>query len=211
VRALIEGGCLPVVLGGDHAITYPVLRAYDREVTLVQFDAHMDFQDYAGGYKYGHASPMRAISDDLPSVKRIVHAGIRAFRTAEQEVRDSRDRGNCVLSTQDLRRDPSWVEAIPDGSPVYLTLDMDVLDPPLAPGVNAPEPDGLQFGELCEYIRKVADHHEIVGIDVAEVNPLLDANNQLTAFLAVQLLVFTMGEAARSEALHGSGTGDQQK
>jgi agmatinase len=119
-------------------------------------------------------------------------------------VTESRDNGNIVLSVEDLRRQgEDWLESLAPRTRVYVTLDMDVLDPPLVPAVNAPEPDGLQFGELCGLIRQVADRHEIVGIDVVEVNPMLDLPNQLTSFLAVQLVVFTIGQALRSQQRAG--------
>lgn len=200
VRQLLDRGAMPVVLGGDHAITYPVVRAYTEPITLIQFDAHMDYQDFTHGITLGHANPMRA-TDELSHVERIVHAGIRAFRTNEAEVAESRSRGNTVLSVRDIREQrESWLDVVPKGSKVYLTLDMDVLDAPLVPGVNAPEPDGFQFGELCSLVKQVADHTEIVGLDVVEVNPMLDSANQMTAFLAVQLCVFALGHALAGRA-----------
>ena len=152
VRTILSRGAMPLVLGGDHAVTFPVVRAYDEPITLVQFDAHMDYQDFSTGITLGHANPMRAI-DDLPHVEKIVHAGIRSFRTNEDEVLQSRAPGKHgpVGAGHAKVGHRFELKAIPAASKVYLTLDIDVLDAPWSPGSMLPNPTATSLASCARW------------------------------------------------------------
>jgi agmatinase len=189
VQRVLRAGALPVILGGDHAITYPVVRAFDEPLTVVQLDAHVDYQPL-DRVVHSHANPMR-LTSRLAHVTRIVHAGVRSFRTPRQDVLDSTGEGNVVISTRQLRAaGPAAVwDAVPPGSPVYVSIDVDVLDPPLVPGTGSPEPSGLTYDELRDLLAALAEHAQVVGFDLVEVNPLIDIPSAITSFLGVQLVV----------------------
>jgi agmatinase len=189
VAGVLGAGALPVVLGGDHAITYPAIRAYEQPLTVVQLDAHVDYQPL-DRVVHSHANPMR-LTSGLAHVERIVHAGVRSFRTPRQDALDSARDGNVLLSTRRLRAagPGALLEVVPAGEPVYVTIDVDVLDPPLVPGTGSPEPSGLSYDELRELLAALAGHARVVGFDLVEVNPLIDIPSAITSFLGVQLVV----------------------
>jgi agmatinase len=203
---VLRSGALPVTLGGDHAVSYPVVRAYDGFVdrlTVVQFDSHMDYSPITRGIRHSHGHPMRLIRE-LSFVDRLIHVGIRGFKTTAESVTDSRRDGNVVISTMDLRKSATELtDALEIAERVYITVDMDVLDPPLVPGTGAPEPEGLSYEELRDALRLVAKCTEVVGLDLVEVNPLLDSPVSLTAFIGVQLLLDFLGHWAEARAVRG--------
>ncbi|MGH9028762.1 MAG: arginase family protein [Acidimicrobiales bacterium] len=203
VRKILAAGALPVVLGGDHAITYPILKAYDEPLTIVHVDAHMDYAAVGNGASRTHAHPFR-LAAGLDHVTRILHLGIRSFRTSQTEVEDSLADGNVVLTTRELQEyGPEYLsDILPAGERVYVSVDIDVLDLPLVPGVSAAEPDGLQYAELAGLLKFVASTYQVVGMDVAEVNPMLDSPSQVTAFLAVQTVVELLGHVVAASSEH---------
>jgi agmatinase len=194
VGALIASGALPVILGGDHSNTYPVVRAFSDEITVVHFDAHMDYQPFIHGVVHSWGNPMRLVTA-LDHVRRVIQVGIRSFRTQRQDVQDSLAAGNDVITVRKLRTDgpARLLDQIPEGGRVYVSIDMDVLDLPLVPGVSAPEPDGLTYAELRDLLFGIAAKSRVVGFDVVEVNPLLDNPTSQTAFLAVQVIAEFLG------------------
>jgi len=189
VRAILEAGALPVILGGDHGNTFPVVRAFDERLTVVHFDAHVDYQPFIHGVTHSWGNPMRLVTA-LDNVDRIIQVGIRSFRTQQQDVLDSRGAGNEVITVRRLRERgfATLTDLIPENGRVYVSIDMDVLDLPLVPGVAAPEPDGLAYAELRTLLFGIANKAEVVGFDIVEVNPMLDTPTSQTAFLAVQTL-----------------------
>lgn len=195
VRAIRSAGALAVILGGDHSNTYPVVRALDEtSLTVVHFDAHMDFQPFIHGVRHSWGNPIRLVTA-LEHVERVIQVGIRSFRTMRQDVQDSLAAGNDVMTVRALRRDgvARIVDAIPPGGKVYVSVDMDVLDLPLVPGVAAPEPDGLTYSELRDALFAVAARGQVIGFDIVEVNPMLDSKTSQTAFLAVQVIAEFLG------------------
>ncbi len=187
-------GATPVVIGGDHAATYPVLRAYRDDLQFLHFDAHLDYQPFVHGVTQSHGNPVR-MAHGLPSVQHIVQVGMRSFRTDEHHYRDAIRDGNRVLTTRQYLRDGTerlLAELDPD-LPVYISVDLDVLDAALVPGVATPEPDGLDYEHLRDALAAVAENFDVCGLDIVELNPMVDAPNQITSFLCAQLLVETMG------------------
>ena len=194
VSMILERGALPVVLGGCHGITFPVVRAFRDDLYVVHFDAHIDYQPFVHGIIHAAGTPMRMVAT-LPNVKKIVQVGIRAFRTHEGDASDSRHDGNVILSTADIRHagPEAMLREIPIGAQVYSSIDIDVLDMPLVPGTSAAEPDGFAYHELRDLLVALATHAEIVGFDLVEVNPMLDLPSRATAFLGAQLIVELLG------------------
>jgi agmatinase len=186
---------LLVTLGGDHSIAYPLVRAFDDcpNLGIIQLDAHLDFADAVQGVQISSSSPLRRISE-LPFVGPMATIGLRGLRTDPAAFAAARDRGNALITRAALRSAGATaiVDALPAMEQIYLTLDIDVLDPALAPGASAPELDGLRYDELRQLLGALARHGRIVGIDVVEVSPPLDPAGT-TALAAAQALVELLG------------------
>jgi agmatinase len=198
VSTILEAGALPVVLGGCHGITFPIVRAFRDDLYVVHFDAHIDYQPFVHGVIHAAGNPMRMVAT-LPNVKKIVQVGIRAFRTHEGDVSDSRADGNVILPTAEIRRAGPQVmlDQVPAGAQVYASIDIDVLDMPLVPGTSAAEPDGFAYRELRDLLVALATHAEIIGFDLVEVNPMIDLPSKATAFLGAQLIVEFLGRCVQ--------------
>jgi agmatinase len=201
VGSLLSAGALPVILGGDHGNTFPVVRAFRDEITVVHFDAHVDYQPFIHGVIHSWGNAMRLVTA-LDHVRQVIQVGIRSFRTQRQDVQDSLAAGNDVITVRGLRQGgpPRLVDQLPDGGRVYVSIDMDVLDLPLVPGVAAPEPDGLTYAELRDLLFGIAAKSRVVGFDVVEVNPMLDSPTAQTAFLAVQVIAEFLGRIVEHPA-----------
>lgn len=196
VRTIASRKALPVVLGGDHSISYPVVRGLQDvgQFDIVQIDAHLDFTDNIQGLRYTNASALRRIAE-LPFVGRIVQVGLRGIRTDESALRAASERGNLIVTMAEIRQHGLAVlsEAFSDlGERVYLTIDIDAMDPSIAPGTSSPTPDGFAHWQVLEIIRMLAARNKLVGFDVTEVNPLVD-HTGLTASLAALFVLEILG------------------
>lgn len=194
VRRVLEKGAFPVVVGGDHAITFPSVRGFDRyeSLDIVHFDAHMDFSHaYQGSVYYAHGNPIRRCSE-LPFVNNITSVGLRSVR--EEPYRDALQRGVTLVSTRGFReRGPRGVaQQVPEGGNIYVTIDIDVLDPVQAPGTGTPAVGGLFYQELSEVVRLLPTRGRIVGLDVVEVAPGYD-HAENTTRVAAQLIIDLLG------------------
>ncbi len=182
IDQIIQRGALPLILGGDHAITYPVMRAINRAngpVNILHFDAHPDLYDDFEGNPWSHASPFaRIMENGLAS--RLVQVGIR---TLNRHQREQVDRFG-VESHEMKDVDFSSIGRDFDG-PVYISCDMDALDPAFAPGVSHHEPGGLSVRDMLDIIQRIPNR--IVGADIVEYNPDRDIND-MTAMVAAKLL-----------------------
>jgi agmatinase len=170
-----------VSLGGDHAITFPILRAFARRyprISILQFDAHPDLHDEFGGNRYSHACPFaRILEEGLAS--RLVQVGIR---TANAHQRDQARRfGVEMIEMKDFR---DGLELLFDG-PVYVSFDLDGLDPAFAPGVSHREPGGLTTRQAVDVLQRLRG--EVVGGDVVEFNPRMDSSG-MTAVVAAKIV-----------------------
>lgn len=179
---IVERGSLPLILGGDHAISYPALRAINRvhgPVNILHFDAHPDlYHDYEGN-PYSHASPFaRIMENGLAS--RLVQVGIR---TLNQDQRAQIERFG--VETHEMRTlDINSIGRDFEG-PVYISCDIDALDPAFAPGVSHHEPGGLSVRDILGIIQCLPNR--IVGADIVEYNPQRYVND-MTAMVAAKLL-----------------------
>jgi agmatinase len=170
-------GALPVLLGGDHSVTEPSLRACaaDGPVGLVHFDAHTDTAAELWGVQRSHGSPMyRLVEQGHVDPRRYVQIGLRGYWPGEREFEWQRERGIASLFMHELHAlgINSVIERIVDvvgDGPTYLSVDIDVLDPGFAPGTGTPEPGGMAPHELLSASRRVAEAAPLVGADVVEV------------------------------------------
>jgi agmatinase len=177
----LAAGRQTITLGGDHSITYPILRAFRQyydNLTVVHVDAHPDLYDDLDGNPLSHASPFaRALEQDC--MARLVQLGIR---TATPHQRQQAERWNVtMLSPRELHMfDASQLEG-----PIYLSIDLDGLDPSIAPGVSHHEPGGLTLREVLDVIDALPG--PLVGADVVELNPNRDLV-EMTAMVAAKLV-----------------------
>jgi agmatinase len=200
VAALLDAGLFVIVLGGDHSITFPVLKGYararrDRPLHLVQFDTHMDYWDDEGGMRTTHASPI-VRSHEQGLVSRVTQYGIRCLHTSSDQLELAEQRGVKTFWAEPAKRTPveELVQHIEPGEDVYVTFDIDVLDPSIAPGTGTPEPGGFTYYEAKAILRAVAQRAHVVGMDLVEVDPLFDPS-QITALHAVRLIIDFVGAA----------------
>jgi agmatinase len=200
VQALVAAGLFPVVLGGDHSITYPVLQGLvagrsGRPVHLVQFDTHMDYWDEEEGMRYTHASPIiRAHEDSL--LTGVTQYGIRGLHQEADNIELARERGVHTFRCRQAKQTPveELVAHIEPGADAYVTFDIDALDPVIAPGTGTPEPGGFTYYEAKDILRAVASRAHLVGMDMVEVSPLFDPA-QTTALHGVRLIIDCLGAA----------------
>ena len=207
VRELLARGTVPVVIGGDHGVSIPVLRAYEdvEDLCVVQIDAHLDWVDERDGVGEGFSSPMRRASE-MPQVSSVVQIGLRGQGSARQKEVD--DAAACskslLIKAEDLHQlgVPKVLKRIPDKPYYYLTVDADGLDPSLAPGVAYPTPGGVTYYQLFNLMRGLAGKGKLAGMDFVEVVPENDVANITSLFAARQILNF-MGVAAHSGQFSG--------
>lgn len=196
VRRILDAGAIPMIAGGDHSISLPILRAIAAKhgpVSLIQFDAHIDtWGDYFGG-RYFHGSPFRrAIEDGLLAEGGYVQVGIRGPMYGEVEDFTFQSAHHVTMidirqvKTDGVARTIERIRSLVHG-PVYVTFDIDSVDPAYAPGTGTPEVGGLTSYEAQELVRGLAGL-PIVGCDVVEVAPPFDGPGQITALLAANIM-----------------------
>ncbi len=204
IRKIRTRGAVPIILGGDHSIPIPVMRAYDDagSMCVVQIDAHMDYRDQVNGVKEGLSSSIRRASE-LDYVNGIVQIGLRGVGSArEQDVMDALEHGNIIISAAEIYQQgiDAAVKRIPPADHFYITFDMDGMDPSIAPGVNSPAFGGLEYWQATGLLWAVAKQGRVVGMDMVEIAPHLDTHG-LTSMLAARLILNLIGAMARSGQL----------
>lgn len=171
-----------ISLGGEHTITLPVVKALSKRIdTLVVFDAHLDLRDEYLGSRLNHSTFLRRLLETVDI--NVVHIGSRALSADEVRYLTSEKRVKAI-DVLDYRR----VNEIDSTGKVYISIDMDVLDPSYAPGVGNPEPLGMTPLQLLEALKHIVEVSEsVVSFDIVEVNPMVDVNN-VTSLLAAKLV-----------------------
>jgi len=201
VATILSRCALPVIVGGDHSVTFPILRAFSRHepLTVVQFDAHLDYRDDAGGVRYGHGNVLRRVRE-LPFVERLVSLGIRSLRTRRDDREAHARDGNLIVPSFDIHaRGPDGIaDLLPRHRNVYITFDIDAFDPGIAPGTGTPEVGGLSYEQARRLLELIIGHNRLVGFDLVEVNPSLDVS-QITALLGLQIIIETIGLALKGD------------
>ncbi len=189
-KAVVDRGAMPVVIGGDHAISFPIARAFNEPFHVVHFDAHIDYVPFWHGFQYTNGHAFRLIRT-LDNCRSMTQVGIRSLRNAKSWIEDALADGNRVINMQQFRDEkPSGiVGGIPRDSKIYVSIDVDVLDNTLVPGCVSAEPDGMMYNELRDTLFALAEHTEIIGFDLCEVNPQLDVRTGVTSYLAAHTII----------------------
>ncbi len=197
IRKLLEGGALPIVLGGDHGITTPILRGYDQQedITLVHIDAHLDWRDEVNGVREGLSSPIRRASE-MPHIGSIYQIGLRAQGSGRPaDLQAARDYGAHLVTAYELHEVgvKNILDRIPDNGKYYLSIDADGLDPSVMPAVDGPAPGGVTFLQMREIIKGLVKKGRVVGMDIVEIQPSKDTPSKLTCVTAGRLIVNLVG------------------
>lgn len=201
VQAILRRGAVPIVLGGDHAVPIPVLRAYKDfgPLFVVQIDAHLDWRDEVNGVREGLSSPMRRASE-MPWVCGMAQLGLRGVGSGrQQEFDDARAYGSILISAREVHEQgvSAALGRIPVAERYYVTFDADGLDPAIAPGVNAPAPGGLTYYQVFDLLRGLAERGRVMGLDVVEVVPARDPAG-ITSLHATRLILDFIGVLAHT-------------
>nr|WP_199348334.1 agmatinase [Microcoleus sp. FACHB-SPT15] len=192
VSQLIQDDKFVIALGGEHSITTGIVDAYrlasSEPFTVIQIDAHGDMRHEYEGSIHNHACVMRRILDmGLPTLP----IAIRAVCKEEADL--IKEKSLSVIWAREIAKDPDWIEkAIAQISTerVFITIDLDGIDPALIPGVGTPEPGGLNWYALTTFLRRVFETHQVIGCDVMELAPLGDSVvSQFTAAKLVYKLI----------------------
>jgi agmatinase len=185
-----------VVLGGEHSITAPVVAAAAAQhpgLSVLQIDAHADLRDSYLGERHSHASAMRRTLEHAP----IVQVGIRNISAEEAAALPGL--ATTIFHDWNMRDDPAWMDHVVDAlsETVYITIDLDGLDPATMPAVGTPEPGGLSWREVTTLLRRTIERRRVVGCDVVELCPVpgLVAPNFLAARLVYKILSYRLGLA----------------
>jgi agmatinase len=208
VRKILSRGALPVVLGGDHAVNIPSVRAFSEHgpIHIVQIDAHLDFVDVRHGVREGHGNPMHRASEHS-YVTGLTQIGIRnVSSTAKEGYASARSRNSTIISVRQARKMAATglLNAVPASQRYYVTIDIDAFDPSIAPGTGTPSHGGFLYYEVVEFLQGLARHGDIVGIDLVEVAPAYDPAG-VTSFLAAQVLLNFLGYIFDARARGGAG------
>ncbi|NUB43054.1 agmatinase [Fertoebacter nigrum] len=196
VRAMLNAGALPVVIGGDHSVNIPCIRAFAGRgpIHILQIDAHLDFVDVRHGVRHGHGNPMRRAAEQ-DHVTGLTQLGIRNVSSTTKEGYDAaRAMGADILSVRQVRAlgVAGVLARIPAGARLYITIDIDGFCPSIAPGTGTPSHGGFLYYEVLEILQAAAKAHAVVGIDLVEVAPDYDHSGS-TAILAAQVLLNLLG------------------
>ncbi|OHB76144.1 MAG: agmatinase [Planctomycetes bacterium RBG_16_55_9] len=182
-----------IVVGGEHSVSIGSVKAHaDRfaNLSVLQLDAHADLREEYNGSKYNHACVMARIKEICP----IVQVGVRSMDSSEKERMDK----SRVFFAENLQTDTDWIEKVIStlSQDVYITVDLDVLDPAIMPSTGTPEPGGLLWYDVLKMLKAVSGRKRIVGFDVVELCP--DERNKAPDFLAAKLiyklLSYTFGD-----------------
>ena len=178
---LLSSGMRTIFLGGDHSISYPLVRAHANkyaDLTILHLDAHADLYDTFEGSRYSNACPFARIMEEN-LVRKLYQAGIRTLTPHQREQAARFNVEVCEMKDRRSLKPPQ------SGAPLYLSLDLDVLDPAFAPGVSHPEPGGYTTREVLDIIQAI--DAPLIGADIVEYNPIKDPTG-ITARVAAKLL-----------------------
>jgi len=208
VTEVAASGAIPVVLGGDHTITWPDVTGVARHVgwgrvSVIHFDAHADTADIQFGSLIGHGTPMRRlIESGAARGDRFLQVGLRGYWPDEPVLRWMAEQGmrsfemsEVVARGLDAVLDEAMSIAVDDCDGVFLSVDVDVVDPGAAPGTGTPEPGGLSGRQLLDAVRRIAMTVPIVGMDVVELSPPYD-HAEVTAYLANRVVLEALSGVA---------------
>lgn len=201
VRKILAAGALPIIIGGDHGVPIPALRAFEGRgpITLVHIDAHLDWRDEVNGAREGYSSPIRRASE-MDHIAEIFQIGLRGQGSARaEEVDAALSYGSHVVTAFELHDNgmDAVLGRIPGGGRYYLTIDADGLDPAVMPAVAAPAPGGVTYHQACKLIHGLVAKGRVVGMDIVEITPGRDVN-EISSITAGRLIVNLIGMAVRA-------------
>jgi agmatinase len=195
---ILDAGKFLITLGGEHSITSPIVGAASRAhrgLGVLQIDAHADLRESYLSERFSHASAMRRTLEHAP----VVQVGIRNI--SEEETRALPALATRIFYDWNMRHDPDWIERVVEALPqkVYITIDLDGLDPGVMPAVGTPEPGGLSWRELLAVVRRTFERRQVVACDVVELCPIpgLVAPNFAAARLVYKLLGYRFAVAGQ--------------
>ena len=194
VQQIQARGVMPVVLGGDHTITFPIVRAYTKPIHVIQLDAHMDYSTVTEGMTYINSTSFRLLHK-LEHVKTLTQVGIRSMRDERQFVLDAKNNGSRIVTMSEVRaKGPkNIINHLPTGEDCYVTIDIDAYDMSLVPGCVSAEPGGFTFDELKASLKSIVKRMNVVGFDFVEVNPGLDVGTGSTSYLGALTVSMFLG------------------
>ncbi|MEM7430733.1 MAG: agmatinase [Pseudomonadota bacterium] len=201
-RQIFASGAIPIVIGGDHGVPIPVMRALDvldETITLVHVDAHLDWRHEVNGETEGYSSPIRRAAE-MDWIDQIVQIGLRGVGSARQgEVDDARAYGCEIIDAYEMHRIgmDAVLERIPEGKSYYLTIDADGVDPSVMPAVLAPTPGGLDWIQLHALVHGLVKKGKVVGMDIVEIAPSHDVG-RTTMLNAERLICNFIGASIRA-------------
>lgn len=188
VERILDDGKFPVLIGGEHSVSIGAFRAMARRypnISILQLDAHSDMRDEYEGSPCNHACVMARAKELTPNITQV---GIRS--TAREELHNIDP--ERTFYAHRIAEDSGWIERVSSqlGEEVYITIDLDVLDPSVLPSTGTPEPGGLSYREVISLLRRIIEEHRVVGLDVVELcpNPSAKASDFLAAKLIYQFL-----------------------
>ena len=201
---LMQSKAFCLFLGGDHSVTIPLQRAFGRnskgkKIGIIHFDSHSDICDEFDGHKWSHACTERRAVEDVISPEDLALVGIRSWETEEIDYINAHPEVLLINAYDIHTKGYSDVcnklnEKYAGYDALYLTLDIDVLDPSCAPGTGTPEPGGLQTREMLEIIKFLITELPIRAMDLVEVSPPLDSVNNITSWTALKIIYEVFGK-----------------
>lgn len=200
---LLESGKFCIFIGGDHAVTIPLEAAFikvhkDEKIGIIHFDSHPDIIDTYDGHKWSHAcTQRRALELDAMKPEGLTFIGLRSFMEEELEYFEKHPEITIIKARDVYRRGIDYVldtvkEKYRNYTKIYLTLDIDVLDPAFAPGTGTPEAGGLSTRELMELVREMVLTLPVEAVDIVEVSPPLDSSD-ITSWAALKVIYEVFG------------------
>ncbi len=204
VKEFVEDGKLPILIGGEHTLTLGSVKAFDGDIGVICFDAHLDLRDEYLGLRISHATFMRRICESI-GPENVLIVGARAL--CKEEAAFAQESGVNVISMLDLRNSglrkaiEKLRRFVESHGKLYVSIDMDVLDPSIAPAVQNPEPEGLLLHELIELIAECTA--KTSALDLVEVTPTYD--NGITCIHAAKIIYETLSSLEASRGLRTEG------
>lgn len=182
ISEIVKHSKIPIIIGGEHSITIGATDAMDDDTVVIVFDAHADLRWGLEGCRYSHACTVRRILDK----KKVFLIGVRAVDKEEKAFADQEPRLNLIFSHElNDKKIKDLIDSV-SKKKVYISIDLDVLDPSVAPGVTTPIPDGLSYKELTNILKKICNNCNICGFCVTECNPVIE--RKITPFIAANLI-----------------------
>jgi len=202
-RMLLESGKFCIFLGGDHSVTIPLEKAFSKvnqgeKIGIIHFDSHPDIADIYDGHKWSHAcTQRRALEFDNIKPEGLTYIGLRAYMEDELEYFQQHPEIKIIGAREIYKKGIEYVietvkERYKDYTKIYITLDIDVLDPAFAPGTGTPEAGGLSTREIMELIREIITSLPVGAMDIVEVSPPLDSSD-ITSWAALKIMYEVFG------------------